>query len=47
MAENNLNKELVNNNNNNYLTPNFDIESFKDSTLDKFEKNKNIIYGHL
>ena len=45
MAENNLNKELVNNNNNNYLTPNFDIESFKDSTLDKFEKNKNIIYG--
>jgi tetratricopeptide (TPR) repeat protein len=47
MAENNLSNNPTNNSDSSYLAPNFDIESFKDSTMDKFEKNKNVIYGSV
>jgi len=45
MAENKTSPNAETNPNSNYLAPNFDVASFKDSAMDKFEKNKNLIYG--
>ncbi len=45
MAENKISPNADTNPDNNYLAPNFDIASFKDTAMDKFEKNKNLIYG--